>query len=199
MRRWPCFSLPWSWRRWPCRGGSAGTGVKHGGKSRGCCATLGTCWILPRRNRKRRLTGRRERNDPQAASPEKRAEWFCRCHRRCGRTCPAPPGTATDAHAAKVSGLFARIVKWYDPLNRLLSLGLDQGWRKCLADAVLPAAPMSPDARKMLVKALQAASALLHAIPGATTSAKIIATTSEHYKISQDEVRAIMKEEGIRL
>ena len=30
------------------------------------------------------------------------------------------------------------------------------------------------------VKALQAASALLHAIPGATTSAKIIATTSEH-------------------
>ena len=61
------------------------------------------------------------------------------------------------------------------------------------------AAPMSPDARKMLVKALQAASALLHAIPGATTSAKIIATTSEHYKISQDEVRAIMKEEGIRL
>ena len=47
-------------------------------------------------------------------------------------------GTATDAHAAKVSGLFARIVKWYDPLNRLLSLGLDQGWRKCLADAVLP-------------------------------------------------------------
>lgn len=92
LRRWPCFSLPWSWRRWPCRGGSAGTGVKHGGKSRGCCATLGTCWILPRRNRKRRLTGRRERNDPQAASPEKRAEWFCRCHRRCGRTCPAPPG-----------------------------------------------------------------------------------------------------------
>ena len=61
------------------------------------------------------------------------------------------------------------------------------------------AAPMSPDARKMLVKALQAASALLHAIPRATTSAKIIATTSEHYKISQDEVRAIKKEEGIRL
>ena len=47
-------------------------------------------------------------------------------------------GTPVDAHAAKVSGLFARIVKWYDPLNRILSLGLDQGWRKCLADAVLP-------------------------------------------------------------
>lgn len=43
-----------------------------------------------------------------------------------------------DAHAAKVSGLFARIVRWYDPLNCLLSMGLDQGWRKCLADAVLP-------------------------------------------------------------
>ena len=49
-------------------------------------------WRQARRNRKRRLTGRRERNDPQAASPEKRAEWFCHCHRRCGRTCPAPPG-----------------------------------------------------------------------------------------------------------
>ena len=46
--------------------------------------------------------------------------------------------SAEDAHAAKVSGLFARIVNWYDPLNRLLSLGLDQGWRKCLADAALP-------------------------------------------------------------
>lgn len=45
---------------------------------------------------------------------------------------------APDPHAAKVSGLFARIVRWYDPLNRLLSMGLDQGWRKCLADAVLP-------------------------------------------------------------
>lgn len=44
---------------------------------------------------------------------------------------------AADLHAAKVSGLFSRIVKWYDPLNRLLSMGLDQGWRKCLADAAL--------------------------------------------------------------
>ena len=50
------------------------------------------------------------------------------------------PSVSQDAHAAKVSGLFARIVKWYDPLNRLLSMGLDQGWRKCLADAVLPEA-----------------------------------------------------------
>uniref|UniRef100_UPI003AB88AF5 hypothetical protein n=1 Tax=Bilophila wadsworthia TaxID=35833 RepID=UPI003AB88AF5 len=61
------------------------------------------------------------------------------------------------------------------------------------------AAPMSPDVRKMLVKALQAASKFLQIFPGETTPANVIANTSEHYKISQDEVRAIMKEEGIRL
>ena len=58
---------------------------------------------------------------------------------------------------------------------------------------------MSPDVRKMLVKALQAASKFLQIFPGETTPANVIANTSEHYKISQDEVRAIMKEEGIRL
>ena len=49
----------------------------------------------------------------------------------------SPAGNPEDAHAARVSGLFARIVRWYDPLNRILSFGLDQGWRKCLADAAL--------------------------------------------------------------
>lgn len=43
-----------------------------------------------------------------------------------------------DEHAASVSRLFSGIVKWYDFLNRLLSLGLDQGWRRCLADSVFP-------------------------------------------------------------
>lgn len=44
----------------------------------------------------------------------------------------------TDEHAQAVSGMFGKIVKWYDVLNRVLSLGLDQRWRRCLADAVLP-------------------------------------------------------------
>ena len=43
-----------------------------------------------------------------------------------------------DEHAASVARLFSGIVKWYDFLNRLLSLGLDQGWRRCLADSVFP-------------------------------------------------------------
>ena len=61
------------------------------------------------------------------------------------------------------------------------------------------AASLNQDAKKMMLKGLQAASALLQAIPGSLTPAEVIATTAEHYKISQDEVRAIMKEEGIRL
>lgn len=43
-----------------------------------------------------------------------------------------------DEHARNVSGMFGNIVKWYDLLNRVLSLGLDQRWRRCLADSVLP-------------------------------------------------------------
>ena len=55
---------------------------------------------------------------------------------------PAESNREEEAqHASRVSGLFSRIVKWYDPLNRMLSLGLDQGWRKYLADAVLPHKP----------------------------------------------------------
>ena len=61
------------------------------------------------------------------------------------------------------------------------------------------AAPLNQDARKMLVKGLQGASLMLKALPGSLTPAEVIATTSEHYNISQDEVRAIMKEEGIKL
>ncbi|HIU17170.1 MAG TPA: ubiquinone/menaquinone biosynthesis methyltransferase [Candidatus Avidesulfovibrio excrementigallinarum] len=46
---------------------------------------------------------------------------------------PAGP----DAGGQAVSAMFGRIVRWYDPLNRLLSLGLDQGWRVLLARAAL--------------------------------------------------------------
>ena len=48
--------------------------------------------------------------------------------------CSSSPA-APDAGSQAVSAMFGRIVRWYDPLNRLLSLGLDQGWRVLLARA----------------------------------------------------------------
>lgn len=37
-----------------------------------------------------------------------------------------------DAHARRVAGLFSAIARRYDLLNRMLSLGLDQSWRRRL-------------------------------------------------------------------
>lgn len=54
-----------------------------------------------------------------------------------------PPGdeqAGTEGHARRVAGMFGSIARWYDPLNHILSGGLDRLWRVCLADAVLPAA-----------------------------------------------------------
>jgi len=45
----------------------------------------------------------------------------------------APEAVVKPAHDAAVAGMFGRIVPFYDLLNRLLSLGLDQHWRKVLA------------------------------------------------------------------
>lgn len=50
-----------------------------------------------------------------------------------------------EDRARAVSGMFGAIVNWYDPLNRILSLGLDQRWRRRLADAVLPGGRSFPD------------------------------------------------------
>lgn len=36
-------------------------------------------------------------------------------------------------HDAVVAGMFGRIARFYDFLNRLLSLGVDQHWRRVLA------------------------------------------------------------------
>ena len=44
--------------------------------------------------------------------------------------------SAKPAHDAAVAGMFGRIVPFYDLLNRVLSLGLDQYWRKVLAQNV---------------------------------------------------------------
>ncbi len=44
-----------------------------------------------------------------------------------------------------VATMFGRIVRWYDPLNRLLSLGLDQGWRATLAQTALAGFESTPD------------------------------------------------------
>ena len=48
---------------------------------------------------------------------------------------PSPGG---GAGSRAVAGMFARIVRWYDPLNRVFSLGLDRHWRACLAEALRP-------------------------------------------------------------
>ncbi len=55
-----------------------------------------------------------------------------------------------DEHAVRVSRLFSGIVRWYDFLNRLLSLGLDQGWRKCLAALVFPEISEEGKGKKIL-------------------------------------------------
>lgn len=48
-----------------------------------------------------------------------------------------PQPTASPRQPATMDAMFSRIVRWYDPLNRLLSLGLDQSWRRKLADEAL--------------------------------------------------------------
>ena len=74
-----------------------------------------------------------------------------------------------DEHAVRVSRLFSGIVNWYDFLNRLLSLGLDQGWRKCLADLVFPGVFGEFGGKKVLDLAagtLDVSLALRHRYPG---------------------------------
>lgn len=64
--------------------------------------------------------------------------------RKKGET-PGEEQATAEGHARRVSGMFGSIARWYDPLNHILSGGLDRRWRACLADAVLPSA--SPGAK----------------------------------------------------
>ncbi|WP_297826806.1 ubiquinone/menaquinone biosynthesis methyltransferase [uncultured Desulfovibrio sp.] len=51
---------------------------------------------------------------------------------------PAPAPDQPRGHDAAVAGMFGRIARFYDLLNRLLSLGVDQYWRRVLARNVTP-------------------------------------------------------------
>lgn len=42
------------------------------------------------------------------------------------------------AHDTAVAGMFGRIVRWYDVLNHVLSLGMDVYWRRVLAETARP-------------------------------------------------------------
>lgn len=46
--------------------------------------------------------------------------------------------TDLGEHDRSVAGMFGRIARYYDPLNRILSLGIDRSWRRVLAKAVQP-------------------------------------------------------------
>lgn len=47
-----------------------------------------------------------------------------------------PP--AADTRCADVAGMFSGIARFYDPLNHLLSFGIDRHWRDVLAASVVP-------------------------------------------------------------
>lgn len=47
------------------------------------------------------------------------------------------PADVASSPTPGIAEMFGRIVKVYDPLNRLFSLGLDQHWRACLAKTAL--------------------------------------------------------------
>ncbi len=57
---------------------------------------------------------------------------------------PAMEPRSPQPGEAAVSAMFGRIVRWYDPLNRILSLGLDQRWRAVLAKTALSGLEQTP-------------------------------------------------------
>lgn len=77
------------------------------------------------------------------------------------------PGGGPD-HDAAVARMFGRIAGWYDFLNRLLSLGIDQRWRRELAASAMPGNGLALD---LAAGTLDVALALRRAAPEATVAA----------------------------
>ncbi|OMQ06079.1 ubiquinone biosynthesis methyltransferase UbiE [Lawsonia intracellularis] len=48
------------------------------------------------------------------------------------------PHIETTQHDRSITSMFGRISRWYDPMNRILSGGLDIYWRHCLVEAMEP-------------------------------------------------------------
>ena len=79
---------------------------------------------------------------------------------------PQPGGG--PGHDAAVAGMFGRIAGWYDFLNRLLSLGIDQRWRRELAASARPGDGLALD---LAAGTLDVALALRRAAPDALVAA----------------------------
>ena len=79
---------------------------------------------------------------------------------------PQPGGG--PGHDAAVAGMFGRIASWYDFLNRLLSLGVDQHWRRVLAKSASPGDGLALD---LAAGTLDVALALRREAPKATVAA----------------------------
>ena len=83
-----------------------------------------------------------------------------------GPALPSPGGG--PGHDAAVARMFGRIAAWYDFLNRLLSLGIDQRWRRELAAAANPGEGLALD---LAAGTLDVALALRRAAPDVTVAA----------------------------
>ena len=83
-----------------------------------------------------------------------------------GAELPRPGGG--PGHDAAVAGMFGRIASWYDFLNRLLSLGVDQRWRRELAASARPGSGLALD---LAAGTLDVALALRREAPDALVAA----------------------------
>ncbi|MBD5416660.1 MAG: ubiquinone/menaquinone biosynthesis methyltransferase [Desulfovibrio sp.] len=79
---------------------------------------------------------------------------------------PQPGGG--PGHDQAVAGMFGRIASWYDFLNRLLSLGIDQHWRRVLAESARPGDGLALD---LAAGTLDVSLALRRVAPKATVAA----------------------------